>query len=116
MKLNKKAVATSLFVVAFIGLGLASNAQAHPGEAKVAPDSSIQQCVAQIGKQADYSNAGRVLHVVESKERRVSGYSIKIDTRVFDSDSGELVREYATYCAVASNSEMRAFKLRVMGD
>ena len=116
MKFSKKAVATSLFAVAFTGFGLASNAQAYPGEAEAAPDSSIQQCVAQIGEQADYSNAGRVRHVVDSKERRVSGHSIMIDTQVFDHDSGQLVREYATYCAVADNSETRAFKMRVIGN
>ncbi len=44
MKFSKKAVATSLFAVAFTGFGLASNAQAYPGEAEAAPDSSIQHC------------------------------------------------------------------------
>ena len=116
MKFNKKAVATSLFVVAFTAFGLASNADAYPGESEAAPNSSIQKCVAQIGEQADYSNAGRVRHVVESKQRRVGGHSIMIDTQVFDGVSGELIREYATYCAVADNSETRAFKLRVKGD
>ena len=109
MKISKAGVSISL---ALSGLVFASSAFALPGFAKPAPESSIKICVAQIGEQANYENAGRVRHVVDSKERRVSGHTIWIDTTVFGSDGKEVLREYATVCAISGNAETKAFKIK----
>ncbi len=112
MKITKAAVTTSLAVA---GLVVSSSAFALPGFSEQAPQSSIQQCVAEIGEQANYENAGRVRHVVDSKERRVSGHTIKIDTTVFGIDSSEVIREYATVCAVSGTAETKHFKIKEKG-
>jgi hypothetical protein len=109
MKVSRTAVSTSLAVA---GLVVSSSAFALPGFSEQAPESSVQQCVAQIGEQANYDNAGRVRHVVDSKERRVSGHTIKIDTTVFGIDGSEVIREYTTVCAVSDNAETKHFKIK----
>ena len=109
MKINHYAVATSLAIAGFV---MSSSAFALPGFSEQAPSSSVQQCVAQIGEQANYENAGRVRHEVDSKERRVSGHTITINTIVFGADGDDVIREYATVCAVSDDSEMKRFKIR----
>ncbi len=74
--------------------------------------SSVKLCVAQIGEQADYENAGRVRHEVDSKERRVGGHTISIKTEVFGTDGDEVIREYATLCAISDNAETKKFKIK----
>ena len=109
MKISHYAVATSL---AIAGVVMSSSAFALPGFSEQAPISSVQQCVAQIGEQANYENAGRVRHEVDSKERRVSGHTITINTTVFGANGDDVIREYATVCAVSDDSEMKRFKIR----
>jgi len=109
VKINKAAVSASL---AIAGLVFTSNAFALPGLSKPAPESTIQICVAQIGEQANYQDAGRVVHKVETKERRVSGHKLTIDTTVFGADGAIVIREYATICAVSDDSVTRKFKIR----
>lgn len=109
MKISKQAISTSL---AIAGLIISSSASAALGFSEQAPYSSIEICVAQIGEQANYSGAGRVRHEVDSKERRVSGHTITVQTTVFGSDGVEVIREYATVCAVSDNQETRFFKIR----
>jgi hypothetical protein len=109
MKINKYAVSTSL---AIAGLIISSNAAALPGFSEQAPASSVQLCVAQIREQANYEDAGRVRHEVDSKERRVSGHTIRIDTTVFSALGDEVIREYATICAVSDDAETKRFTIR----
>lgn len=107
MNINKTAVATTL---AIAGLAFSAGAFATPNFPQPAPMSSVELCVAEIGKSANYDEAGRVRHEVDSKERRVGGHTITIDTKVFAEDSTRLLREYSTVCAVSAFSEIKLFK------
>lgn len=109
MKISKNAVSVSL---AILGLVISGSAFAMPGFTKQVPMSSVEQCVVQIGEQANYENAGRVRHEVDSEERRVGGYTLTIKTFVFGADGSEVIREYATFCAVSGKSETKKFKIR----
>jgi hypothetical protein len=109
MKISKTAVSTALAVA---GLVVSSSAFALPGFSEQAPASSVQQCVAEIGEQANYDNASRVRHLVDSKERRVSGHTIKIDTTVFGIDGSEVIREYTTVCAVSDDAVTKRFNIK----
>lgn len=116
MKISKQTLTTVLStVLAVAGLAAASNASATLEFPIPAPMNSIKHCVAEIGEQANYENAVRVLHEVDFEERRVSGYKIKIDTTVFGADGTKVIREYATFCAVSANSETKAFKMKERG-
>ena len=109
MKVSKNAVSVSLAVV---GLVVSGSAFALPGFVKQVPMSSVEQCVVQIGEQANYENAGHVRHEVDSKERQVGGHTMTIKTLVFGADGSEVIREYATLCAVSNTSKTKKFKIR----
>jgi hypothetical protein len=109
VKAQKTAVSTSL---AIAGLIFSSSAFAQPGDSEQPPESSIQQCVAQIGEQANYDDAARVRHVVDFKQRRVSGHKFYIDTTVFGNDGSEVIREYATVCAISDDAVTKRFKIK----
>ena len=112
MKISKHVVTISL---AAVGLFISASALALPGFGDDAPQSTIDVCVAQIADQANYENATRVRHVVESKQRRISGHILKIETTVFGVDGEEIIREYATTCAVNDRHETRLFKIQEKG-
>jgi len=110
MKMSKLAV-----VLTAAGFTMSSNALALPGYSDQAPESSIKQCVAEIAVRANYEDAGRVRHVVNSKERPVSGHKIQIDTTVYDAAGDKVIREYATLCAVSDNAETKHFRIKEKG-
>lgn len=107
MKMFKSAV-----TVAVAGLIVSGNAIAMPGFTQQAPFSSVEICIAQISDQADYQDAARVRHAVDSEQRRIGGHTIKIETQVFGADGAELIREYATVCAISAKQETRHFVLK----
>lgn len=109
MKISKQAISTSLAVA---GLVVSGSVFAMPGFSEQVPESSIEICVAQIGEQANYEGASRVLHKVDWKARRFSGHTIMIDTTVFGADGDVVLREYATLCAVSDKSETKKFRLK----
>jgi hypothetical protein len=107
MNSKKAALSTTL---AITGLLISAGAFAMPDFPLQAPMSSVELCVAEIGKQANYDHAVRVRHEVDSKERRVGGHTIIIDTKVFAADSTRILREYETVCAVSAFAEIKLFK------
>ena len=109
MKISQYAVSTSL---AIVGLVFSANAFAMPEFVEPVPMSSVEQCVVQIGEQANYENAGRVQHEVDSEKRRVGGHKMTIKTIVFGADGDEVIREYATVCSVSDDAELRHFKIK----
>lgn len=97
--------------LAFAGLVAAGPASAE-GFYSVAPDNLIDQCVAEIGKQADYTGGVRVEHEVLSERRRTVGYTLKIDTTIFSDAEGGIVREYATRCVVTGGEQPIRFRIK----
>lgn len=102
--------AVSLLAVA--SLLSAGPVSAMPSRAEAAQRSSVDLCVAQIADQANYDEASRVLHNVTTKERRVGGHIMQIETFVYVTDGEHAARKYATTCSVARTSEIRFFKFR----
>ena len=106
---SSNAVAVSLTVA---GLLVSSSVFALPGFTEKAPRSSIESCVAEISEQANYQDAGRVRHEVDSKKRPVSGHKIMIDTTVFGADGEVVIRAYKTFCAVSDKAETKRFTIK----
>ena len=109
MKISKKAVSIALAVT---GLAISGGAFAMPGLTGQAPTSSIELCVAQIGGEANYENATRVRHLVDSKQRRFSGHTIMIDTIVFGAGGDQVIREYTSVCAISGDAETKGFRIK----
>ncbi len=78
----------------------------------IAPQSTLDTCVAEISDHADYTAATRVRHDIESEERRTVGHILKIDTRVYGDADGKLLREYATRCVVGNGPEPLHFEIK----
>ena len=103
-----KQVTTSLAV---LGLVSSAVAQADALFPKIAPQSTVDLCVTQIAGHADYADATRVRHEVESRERRSIGHELRIDTLVYD-DEQVLIREYWTTCAVGNSQRPLTFRIK----
>lgn len=99
-------------ILVLMSFFVAGNVIAMPGFDDLAPESTVRACVDQIALQANYGDTGRVRHEIESRQRRVSGHTLTIDTMVFDESGDQVVRAYATKCAVARNNDMKLFKIR----
>ncbi len=104
-----KQIATT---IAVLGLMVSGSAGADPLFPKIAPQSTVDYCVQQIGDYADYNDARLVRHEVESRERRSIGHELRIDTRVYGGADDQVLREYATTCAVGNSQRPLKFRIR----
>jgi hypothetical protein len=101
MRNHKTAISLTL-----IGLFAANIAFALPEFQKEAPQSSIDSCL---------EDAKSVIHNVETKERRVSGHKMHIQTLVYG-DGEELIREYAANCSINGKDEILRFRIHQKGE
>jgi hypothetical protein len=60
-------------------------------------------------------DAKSVIHNVETKERRVSGHKMHIQTLVYG-DGEELIREYAANCSINGKDEILRFRIHQKGE
>ena len=109
--MNRK-TAVSLTLV---GLFAANIAFALPEFEKEAPQTSIDSCVAQVDSYANLEDAKAVIHNVETKERRVSGHNMHIQTLVYG-DSEDVIREYTSSCSINGQDEILRFRIHQKGE
>lgn len=91
----KIAVTAYLVVVGVLSIG-AAHAQAPTPE--LAPQVKIDACLAEVDEKADYTDAGKIRHVIESKLSRRGTHRLSISTQVLDESDGSTIREYASVC------------------
>ncbi len=110
---NRKTATTVATTIATAAMGLffSANSMANYEFPERAPKSTVDTCVAEISDHADYTDAVRVLHEVESKQRRTVGHILKIDTYVYGAVDGALLREYKSTCAVAKGPKPVKFRI-----
>lgn len=109
MKDQKNVVMGAL---ATLGLFVSAGATADFAFPELAPQHTVDVCVAEISGHANYVGATRVRHEVESTQRRTIGHILRIDTRVYGEIEDEVIREYATKCVVGRGDEPVSFKIR----
>ncbi len=79
---------------------------------KLAFDSEVKSCIAEVGANADYNDATRVRHTVVKIKNTTIGYVFRIGTLVF-TDSDEIaVREYASYCVSRDDDKPVKFRIK----
>jgi hypothetical protein len=108
--LNRKTIIS----LSLAGLLAANAAFALPGFADIAPQSSIDACVAEVDANANFAEAHTVTHNVVTEERRVSGFKMNIRTIVYG-EGETVIREYASHCAIDGEEEIRRFRIRQTG-
>ena len=89
-----------LFIAAL--LLSASSAIASPWIHRPVSSEGVKACVAEINRQADYTDAARVIHNVDVDSRRPLGHELRIETLVLNADGSETLRAYATECTVTA--------------
>jgi hypothetical protein len=97
----------------FAGLLAASAAIAVP--ANEAPRSQVNACVASVAQNADYTDAGKVRHEVETESTGVSRHRMSIHTLVLGENGTEVIREYSASCLVDGSNEVQRFRIRQTG-
>lgn len=107
--INSNKIAAS--TLAAIGL-IAISTPTLAGFYEVAPNSDVDLCVSEIKAHADYTDAGRVRHEVESVKRRSVGYSLKIDTTVYSASDDKAIREYTAVCVVTGGKKPLKFTIK----
>jgi len=107
-----RSTTTAMTSLAALGLFFSAAANANSWFPELAPQSTVDMCVAQIADHADYTAAARVRHEIESEQRRSVGHTLRIDTLVYGGSDGKLIREYATKCVVGNGLEPVKFVIR----
>ena len=110
MRKHKTAVSLTL-----AGLLAANAALALPEFSADAPQSKVDACVAAVADNADYRDAARVRHEVETESNGVSRHRMSIHTLVLGEDGTEVIREYSASCLVDSDDEVQRFRIRQTG-
>ncbi len=107
--INRQQLLTAATAITLLTIG---GPVAASDNGKLAYESEVRSCVAEVGKHANYNDATRVRHtVVKVKPRTGIGYVFTIDTSVF-TDSDEIaVREYASYCVARGDQTPVKFKI-----
>jgi hypothetical protein len=111
----KRSNTSATIALATLGLLLSAAATADSWSAELAPQSTVDMCVAEIAEHADYSEAARVRHEIESEQRRTVGHTLRIETLVYGGTDGKLIREYATRCVVGNGLEPVRFVIKEAG-
>lgn len=75
-------------------------------------DREIGMCVAEVGKQADYDEARRVVHkVVDIEQKNLAEQRIRIETLVYTADGDAWSREYASNCVTRGALKVVSFDI-----
>ena len=75
-------------------------------------DHEIGMCVAEVGKQADYSGARRVVHkVVDIEQKNLAEQRIRIETLVYTAVGDAWSREYASNCVTRGALKVVSFDI-----
>lgn len=104
--MNRKA----LFSLALAGMFVVDLVLAAPSLDEEAPQRTLDACIAEVSSNADYDGASEVMHLVESKPRSVTGFTVRIRTEVYEGES--LIRQYRSNCAVNRLDQVRFFRIR----
>lgn len=76
---------------------------------KLAYDSEVKSCIAEVGDRANYEDATRVQHTVIKRKRTRIGYVFTIATSVFTDSDDKATREYDSYCVARGDDTLVKF-------
>lgn len=107
---------TAMTALAAFGLFFSASSAASFEFPELAPQSTVDACVAEIADRAQYDDAARVRHEIESKARRTVGHVLKISTLVYGPEEGQPIREYATWCVVGVGEKPVRFEMTDKGN
>lgn len=108
--------ATSLITLALFGLAFLCDANAGSVRSKRHTSEQIQTCISEIGRNANYENASRVVHWIAAlNQRNLVEMEIKIETSVSLKSDDVVAREYRTVCVTGTMGDLVDFRIDVVG-
>jgi hypothetical protein len=72
-------------------------------------------CIQAVNERANYENASRVAHDVNELKNTFTGYVLSVDTRVFDEDGENILRQYSSHCVAKGKDKPRRIKVTRLG-
>ncbi len=107
---------TSLITLALFTLAALGDANASSERSKRHTSEQIQACISRIARHADYDNASRVVHWIDTaKQRSLVEMEIKIATSVYLSNDNAVTREYMAFCVVGTMGDLIKFRIDAVG-
>ena len=97
--MNRMKLAVTVYLAIF-GVLTVSAADAASLNPELAPQVKIEECVAELEANTDYTGASKIKHVIESKLSRHGTHKQSIATQVLDMSDDTVIREYASVCFV----------------
>ncbi len=107
--INRKQILTTAAAITLLTIGAPAAASDN---GKLAYDSEVKSCVAEVGNHANYNDATRVRHTVVKIKNTFIGYVLTIDTEVFANSDEIAIREYASYCIAEGDDKPVKFRIR----
>ena len=106
--INRQQLLTTAAAITLLTIGAPAAASDND---KLAYDSEVKTCIAEVREHTNYKDATRVQHSVVKTMNTFIGYVFTIDTSVF-TDSDEIaVREYASYCVARGDDKPVKFRI-----
>ena len=109
--MNKAKLIASIYLVVF-GVLAINSADAATSSRDVAPDNKIEACIAEVAEQADYSEAAKVRHIVESSLYVKDKHKLRIETQVLRENDETVIREFASICIAPNGARPVKVKTR----
>ena len=103
---------SSLLVLAMLGLTLTGTARADTVMGERVTNLQIDACVSQINRHADYTQAHRVVHLVDRlSQKNLVELEVGINTSVYVGDDEAATRIYTTRCTTDTLGGVVSFRV-----
>ena len=104
---------SSLVALGMLGLTLTCGARAVTGMGERVTNLQIDACVAEISRHADYTQAHRVVHLVDRLDQKnLVELEVGIDTSVYVGEGETAKRVYRTRCTTDTLGDVVKFRVR----
>ena len=109
--MNKAQLIASIYLGVF-GVLAFNGADAATPRSNVAPQDKIEACIAEVAEQADYSEAAKVRHIVESSLYVANKHKLRIETQLLRENDDTVIREFASICVAPNGDKPVTLKTR----
>ncbi len=107
-----RSIQSATAVAALIALAAPGVVESAGKTANRSMETEIQICVSEVGKNANYEHATRVVHMImAAKQKNLAEQQFTIDTMVFTDNKDAIAREYRTRCVTRGALKLVDFEI-----
>ena len=109
---NQGKTTISLSSLALLGLTMTCDAYADSNRDERRTMKQVRSCVSEIAKHANYHDASRVTHWVDTlTQKNLAELDIRIETTIYAADGEPATRKYKTSCLIAGMGHLVDFRI-----